>query len=218
VLVLLVLLIATNFGNVKERYKQIEPNLDNYSVAEILFLSFERTKTALLLGDEDNYDAFMLKKKIFASKITILEGRSTFSDAFYYDEEFIKTIAVLKQQYAELDQLSVELLNGTKNRADILSFMDEMEITLVDIQEIIYKIQIRNFTEVKDIIKDNSGKAELFAIISLVLIFLMMFLILKHAFSLKEIVKNKNIFISSIYHEIAGSNAGHRDCGRHHGA
>lgn len=205
VLVLLVLLIATNFGNVKERYKQIEPNLDNYSVAEILFLSFERTKNALLLGDEDNYDDFMLKKKIFASKIAILEGRSTFSDAFYYDEEFIKTIAVLKQQYAELDQLSVELLNGTKTRADILSFMDEMEITLVDIQEIIYKIQIRNFTEVKDIIKDNSGKAELFAIISLVLIFLMMFLILKHAFSLKEIVKNKNIFISSIYHEIAGS-------------
>lgn len=128
VLVLLVLLIATNFGNVKERYKQIEPNLDNYSVAEILFLSFERTKNALLLGDEDNYDAFMLKKKIFASKIAILEGRSTFSDAFYYDEEFIKTIAVLKQQYAELDQLSVELLNGTKTRADILSFMDEMKL------------------------------------------------------------------------------------------
>ncbi|MNG93689.1 HAMP domain-containing histidine kinase [Serratia plymuthica] len=205
VLVLLILLIAVNFGNVKDRYKQIEPNLDNYSVAEILFLSFERTRTALLLGDEDNYDGFMLKKKIFASKIAIIEGRSTFSDSFYYDDEFIKTVAVLKRQYAELDQLGVELRNGTKTRADILSFMDEMEITLVDIQEMIYKIQIRNFTEVKDIIKDNSGKAELFAMFSLVLIFLMMFLILKNAFSLKEIVKNKNIFISSIYHEIAGS-------------
>lgn len=34
---LLILLIAINFGGVKERYKQIEPNLDNYSVAEILF-------------------------------------------------------------------------------------------------------------------------------------------------------------------------------------
>ncbi|CAI2012175.1 sensor histidine kinase [Serratia plymuthica] len=205
VLVLLILLIAVNFGNVKDRYKQIEPNLDNYSVAEILFLSFERTKTALLLGDEDNYDSFMLKKKIFASKIAILESRSTLNDSFYYDEEFIKTVAVLKRQYAELDKLSVELLSGKKNRADILSFMEEMEITLVDIQEMIYKIQIRNFTEVKDIIKDNSGKAELFAMFSLVLIFLMMFLILKNAFSLKEIVKNKNIFISSIYHEIAGS-------------
>ena len=36
---LLILLIAINFGGVKERYKQIEPNLDNYSVAEILFLA-----------------------------------------------------------------------------------------------------------------------------------------------------------------------------------
>lgn len=80
-----------------------------------------------------------------------------------------------------------------------------MEVTLVDIQEVIYKIQIRNFTEVKNIIKDNSGKTELFAMFSLVLIFLMMFLILKNAFSLKKMVKNKNIFISSIYHEIAGS-------------
>ncbi len=204
-LLFLILLISVNFGSVKERYKQIEPSLDNYSVAEILFLSFERTKTALLLGDEDNYDAFLLKKKIFASKIAILENRSTFSDSFYYDKEFIKTLAVLKHQYAELDLLSAGLVDGSKTKADILSFMEEMEITLVDIQEVIYKIQIRNFTEVKDIIKDNSGKAELFAIFSLVLIFLMMFLILKNAFSLKEIIKNKNIFISSIYHEIAGS-------------
>ncbi|VVA50826.1 Autoinducer 2 sensor kinase/phosphatase LuxQ [Serratia ficaria] len=204
-LLLLILLIAVNFGSVKERYKQIEPNLDNYSVAEILFLSFERTKTALLQGEEDNYDSFMLKKKIFASKIAILESRSTLSDSFYYDEEFIKTVAVLKRQYAELDQLSVELLHGKKKRADILSFMDKMEVTLVDIQEVIYKIQIRNFTEVKNIIKDNSGKTELFAMFSLVLIFLMMFLILKNAFSLKKMVKNKNIFIYSIYHEIAGS-------------
>jgi signal transduction histidine kinase len=204
-LLFLILLIAVNFGSVKERYKQIEPNLDNYSVAEILFLSFERTKTALLLGDEDNYDAFLLKKKIFASKIAILENRSTFSDSFYYDKEFIKTLAVLKHQYAELDLLSTGLVDGLKTKADILSFMEEMEITLIDIQEVIYKIQIRNFTEVKDIIKDNSGKAELFAMFSLALIFLMMFLILKNAFSLKEIIKNKNIFISSIYHEIAGS-------------
>ncbi|SMB45052.1 Integral membrane sensor signal transduction histidine kinase [Serratia proteamaculans] len=204
-LLFLILLIAVNFGSVKERYKQIEPNLDNYSVAEILFLSFERSKTALLLSDGDNYDAFLLKKKIFASKIAILENRSTFNDSFYYDNEFIKTLAVLKHQYAELDLLSTGLVDGTKTKADILSFMEEMEITLVDIQEVIYKIQIRNFTEVKDIIKDNSGKAELFAMFSLALIFLMMFLILKNAFSLKEIIKNKNIFISSIYHEIAGS-------------
>ncbi|WP_282677491.1 sensor histidine kinase [Serratia marcescens] len=202
---LLILLIAINFGGVKERYKQIEPNLDNYSVAEILFLAFERTKTALLLSENNDYDAFQIKKKIFYSKIQILESRSTFSDSFYYDDEFIKNVALLKQQYRTLDDLSAGLLVGQKNKADILSYMDDIEGTLVDIQEIIYRIQIKNFTEVKDIIQDNSSKAEMFALFSLILVFLMMFLVLRNAFSLKEIIKNKNIFISSIYHEIAGS-------------
>ncbi|CAI2020298.1 HAMP domain-containing sensor histidine kinase [Serratia marcescens] len=202
---LLILLIAINFGGVKERYKQIEPNLDNYSVAEILFLAFERTKTALLLSENNDYDAFLIKKKIFYSKIQILESRSTFSDSFYYDDEFIKNVALLKQQYRTLDDLSTGLLVGQKNKTDILSYMDDIEGTLVDIQEIIYRIQIKNFTEVKGIIQDNSSKAEMFALFSLILVFLMMFLVLRNAFSLKEIIKNKNIFISSIYHEIAGS-------------
>lgn len=202
---LLILLIAINFGGVKERYKQIEPNLDNYSVAEILFLAFERTKTALLLSENNDYDAFLIKKKIFYSKIQILESRSTFSDSFYYDDEFIKNVVLLKQQYRTLDDLSAGLLVGQKNKADILSYMDDIEGTLVDIQEIIYRIQIKNFTEVKSIIQDNSSKAEMFALFSLMLVFLMMFLVLRNAFSLKEIIKNKNIFISSIYHEIAGS-------------
>jgi signal transduction histidine kinase len=202
---LLILLIAINFGGVKERYKQIEPNLDNYSVAEILFLAFERTKTALLLSENDDYDAFLIKKKIFYSKIQILESRSTFSDSFYYDDEFIKNVALLKQQYLTLGDLSVGLLAGRKSKADILAYMDDIEGTLVDIQEIIYRIQIKNFTEVKGIIQDNSRKAEMFAVLSLILVFLMMFLVVRNAFSLKEIIKNKNIFISSIYHEIAGS-------------
>ncbi|WP_148875000.1 sensor histidine kinase [Serratia marcescens] len=202
---LLILLIAINFGGVKDRYKQIEPNLDNYSVAEILFLAFERTKTALLLSENDDYDAFLIKKKIFYSKIQILESRSTFSDSFYYDAEFIKNVALLKQQYRTLSDLSAGLLTGRKSKADILAYMDDIEVTLVDIQEIIYRIQIKNFTEVKGIIQDNSRKAEMFAILSLILVFLMMFLVVRNAFSLKEIIKNKNIFISSIYHEIAGS-------------
>ncbi|BEM40892.1 hypothetical protein SME10J_46190 [Serratia marcescens] len=202
---LLILLIAINFGGVKERYKQIEPNLDNYSVAEILFLAFERTKTALLLSENDDYDAFLIKKKIFYSKIQIMESRSTFSDSFYYDDEFIKNVALLKQQYRTLGDLSVGLLAGRKSKADILAYMDDIEGTLVDIQEIIYRIQIKNFTEVKGIIQDNSRKAEMFAVLSLILVFLMMFLVVRNAFSLKEIIKNKNIFISSIYHEIAGS-------------
>lgn len=75
-------------------------------------------------------------KKIFYSKIQILESRSTFSDSFYYDDEFIKNVALLKQQYRTLDDLSAGLLVGQKNKADILSYMDDIEGTLVDIRRL----------------------------------------------------------------------------------
>ena len=41
-----------------------------------------------------------------------------------------------KQQYRTLDDLSAGLLVGQKNKADILSYMDDIEGTLVDIQEV----------------------------------------------------------------------------------
>lgn len=202
---LLILLIAVNFGGVKDRYKEIEPNLDNYSAAEILFLSFERSRSSFLLSDKYNISLYIMKKSIFGSKINILENRSMFTDSFYHDEEFLKLVNKLRSQYETLNGLSVGYENGVNSKDDILSFMDEMEMTLIDLQEIIYKIQIRNFTEVKDIIKDNSGKAEMFAVLSLILLFLMMFIIIRSAISAKNLVKKKNLFISSIYHELASS-------------
>ena len=132
------------------------------------------------------------------------ESRSTFSDSFYYDDEFIKNVALLKQQYRTLDNLSAGLLVGQKTRRTF-SLIWMISRARWSISEIIYRIQIKNFTEVKGIIQDNSSKAEMFALFSLILVFLMMFPVLRNAFSLKEIIKNKNIFISSIYHEIAGS-------------
>lgn len=53
-----VTLIVVSFDNVKNRYKEIEPNLDNYSTAEVLLLSFEHMKTALLKSDGMDLDDF----------------------------------------------------------------------------------------------------------------------------------------------------------------
>ncbi|MEX0634833.1 hypothetical protein M8494_35595 [Serratia ureilytica] len=166
-------------------------------MAEILFLAFERTKTALLLSENNDYDAFQIKRKSSAGKTRSAESRSTFSDSFYYDDEFIKNVALLKQQYCTLDDLSAGLLVGRKNKADILSYMDDIEGTLVDIREIIYRIQIKKLYRSE---RHHPGEFEqsrdVRPLFSLILVFLMMFLVLRNAFSLKEIIKNKNIFIS----------------------
>lgn len=80
-----------------------------------------------------------------------------------------------------------------------------MDPDLLDLQEVIFNIHIRNFSEIKEIIKDNSVKAECLTIVSLGLFFLMIGIILRGSYSLKKIIKEKNIFISSIYHELASS-------------
>ncbi|MCX0502141.1 sensor histidine kinase, partial [Erwinia billingiae] len=41
-----VVVTIDKFNGIKDQYASMEPNLDNYSTAEILFLAFERTRTA----------------------------------------------------------------------------------------------------------------------------------------------------------------------------
>ncbi|KEY60687.1 sensor histidine kinase KdpD [Serratia sp. DD3] len=205
ILALSMVLIAISFEKVKYRYNEIEPNLDNYSAAEILYLSFERIKTSLLLSDNEMFDEFETKLNLFKSKINILEGRSTYSGAFYHDDEFLGIILKLKKQTEKLDIYSKQFINGEVRKDYILDYMSEMEDSIIDLQEVIYKIQIANFNEVKEIIKDNSGKAEFFAIISLILLSAILILITRNSMNLREVIKKKNLFISSIYHELASS-------------
>ena len=77
-----------------------------------------RSKENLLLEDSDPGEPFDLQR------------------LFYYDDEFIKNVALLKQQYRTLDNLSAGLLVGQKNKADILAYMDDIEGTLVDIRKL----------------------------------------------------------------------------------
>ncbi len=203
--IFLVSLIAESFGNVKNRYKEIEPNLDNYSAAEVLILSFERMRTALLSSNDKDFDAFFLKKQIFKSKINILNNKSSFSNAFFYDDDFLKKIKELKKKESIMDNLFIKLSNGEIDKTVLLSFMNEMEFILIDLQEIVYAIQIKNFNEVKTIIENNSNKTEILAISSLILILLVLVITIRTIYFLKEIIKKKNLFISSIYHELAFS-------------
>lgn len=204
-LALSVTLIVVSFDNVKNRYKEIEPNLDNYSTAEVLLLSFEHMKTALLKSDGNHLDEFFLRKDIFDSKIKILNDSSPYSSAFSYDKEFLNVQDELSRNEDILTTLTNKLSKGAASKDEVLNLMDEMDSTLLDLQEVIYKIQIRNFNEVKKIIKDNTGKAESLSFVSLVLLFLMVVIILRNAYSLREVIKKKNLFISAIYHELASS-------------
>ncbi|WP_312242638.1 HAMP domain-containing sensor histidine kinase [Pantoea sp.] len=201
-LIVSVSLVAVNFNMVKGRYHEIEPNLDNYSAGEILSLSFEKARTALLLGD---YDDYLIKTKVIGSKIKILESRATLSDTFYHSEEFLKDLDKLKVQYNRLKELNLKLMDNHLESSVILGFMDLMDSTIIELLEVIYKIQISNFNEVKDIIDSNLKKAEWFSFLSLFLGFLMIFVVLCDVFYLRDLLRKKNLFISSIYHELASS-------------
>lgn len=200
-----ILFMALHFNSINNRYNEIEPKLDNYSDAEILLLSFERLKTALVQSNNNKLDDYLLKMTVFKSKIRILENKSMPKGSFYHDEELIKIKDELNKKTSHLQNMSIELENGNVSKLQAIDYMNEIESTLIDLQEVIYKIQIRNFNEVKKIIKDNTEKAEGLALLSLILILFIFGMTIKSYYFFRKIIKKKNLFISSIHHELAGS-------------
>ncbi|WP_289347184.1 sensor histidine kinase [Pantoea stewartii] len=205
IFIIAVSMTLKSFNEIKERYKDIEPNLDNYSAAEVLFISLERMKNSLFYDVESGNRSFIIKKKIFDSKIKILENKSNHSNSFFYDADFLNKISILKNQSLHLDTLYAEMAIKKITNNDLLNFLDKMEPNLIDLQEIIYRIQIYNFNETKTIIQDNTSQTEILAIICLTLFFIIITILLGSFINLKRVVKEKNIFISSIYHELSTS-------------
>lgn len=198
-----VVVTIDKFNGIKDQYASMEPNLDNYSTAEILFLAFERTRTAAY--DEDNPDNFSIKKSIFDSKVHILKNKSININSFYYEEDFLAKLNKLETQSEELSRIYEKNTPYKNRKEEILKKMDSIQPTLIDLQEIIYRIQIRNFNKIKSIIQDNSSYTEATALASICLLFLLMLLLWKHISKLKASLREKNIFISAIYHELSGS-------------
>ncbi|MBQ0956885.1 hypothetical protein [Serratia symbiotica] len=100
---IVITLTVIKFNNIKEQYQNLDPNLDNYSIAEIIFLSFERLKNSILdLSDGSNV---LSKKSIFDSKIEILKSNSLNTKSFFKDEDFSTSINKLIKQSTELDKI-----------------------------------------------------------------------------------------------------------------
>lgn len=200
-----IFMTLTGFNEIKNKYKEIEPNLDNYAAAELIFLSFERMRTSLFYNDNGQNKIFLIKKQIFDSKIKILEIRSENKDAFFYDKTFIEEMDILKTQSSQLELLYASMASKKISRDELLVFLDEMESTLVDLQEVIYKIQIYHFNRTKGIIQNSANQTEMLAIICLSLLFIIITFLWIHFRKLNKTLKEKNIFISSVYHELSGS-------------
>ena len=190
------------FNEIKNQYKSIEPNLDNYSTAEILFLAFERTRTSVYQTEKP--DNFETKKSVFDSKVRILKNKSLRINSFYYEPDFLSALELLEKQSAELSKLN-EATTASERKDVLLQQMNKMQPTLINLQEIIYRIQIRNFNTIKSLIVDNSSYTELAALSSIVLLFTLIILLWVHIARLNSAIKGKNIFISAIYHELSGS-------------
>ncbi|MCX8959125.1 sensor histidine kinase [Erwinia psidii] len=191
------------FNEIKKQFDVIEPNLDNYSAAEVLFLSFERMRSAVL-ADGVN-DKFALKKKIFDSKIYILEIKSDFSKSFFFDEQFISQLKKLKSQSVELNNIYNQSISVIQKKQQILFQLNQMESLLINFQETIYRIQIKNFSQTKNIIRDNSSNTEYLALFCLALVFIVIVVLHTNINRLRKALVEKNIFISSIYHELSTS-------------
>jgi signal transduction histidine kinase len=97
------------------------------------------------------------------------------------------------------------MYTGKISESAILDSLDKIEMTIIDLQEVSYRIQVKNFTEVKKIIKISAERAEIFGVLFLIVIIVMIISVIKHSLSLAEIIKRKNLFISSIHHELANS-------------
>jgi len=190
------------FNEIKNQYKSIEPNLDNYSTAEILFLAFERTRTSVYQTEKP--DNFETKKSVFDSKVRILKNKSLRINSFYYEPDFLSALELLEKQSAELSRLNEET-TASKRKDVLLQQMNKIQPTLINLQEIIYRIQIRNFNTIKSLIMDNSSYTELAALFCIVLLFTLIILLWVHITRLNSAIRGKNIFISAIYHELSGS-------------
>lgn len=201
--VIAVFLTVEKFNGIEEQYKSMEPNLDNYSTAEILFLAFERSRIAVYHVDQPA--DFEIKKSIFDSKLNILKNKSQTVNSFYYGNDFLNILNTLQTQNAELDQLYAAQAPGNARLAAVLKKMDEIQPTLIDLQEIIYRIQIEKFNKITEIIHDNSSCTELAALASIFLLFALVSLLWRHITKLKTTINDKNIFISAIYHELSAS-------------
>lgn len=195
-----VLTMVIDSLSVREQYKKIEPNLDNYSMAEMLYLSLEKAKNSLLVDEH-----FEIQRKVFLGRLLIIENRTKDDGSYRADTDFSSALINIKQKVEEGDALFVKFNNKQLSKSEMLDYLNELEQYVIDLQEAIFNIQVKNFKNVQLFIKNNELKLDFLAFISIFCIVSLAFLVKKYSAAMESILRKKNIFISSIYHELAGS-------------
>lgn len=200
-LIVFFFIITINFIDIKNRYHEIEPNLADYATAEVIMLSFEKMKTHLLISSVHEDDEFINNKEVFKSKIKILKNKSELNDNFFYNKKIIDITNDLLIKLNSFDYLYKKYKQYIVSKKELISLIEIIELDLVNLQEVIYEVQISKFNDIKSSVIKNSDISSKFAVVSFILLILIIF----NMFSLQQTLKKKNIFISSIYHELSSS-------------
>ncbi|HAN4744595.1 TPA: HAMP domain-containing histidine kinase [Escherichia coli] len=185
----------------REHYRKIEPNIDNYSMAEMLYLSLEKSKNAFIT-DNANFEQ---QRKVFIGRLRIIEKRTQGDES--YRENFLFTSSLMELQ--NQINLGNAILMGYEqkklSKSDVLRYFDDLENCVLDLQEAIYTIQVDNFKIIQEYVKSHGTKINFLIAISLLCIAVIIMVIIKYSSDMERVLQQKNIFISSIYHELAGS-------------
>ncbi|HGJ5890441.1 MAG TPA: sensor histidine kinase [Arsenophonus apicola] len=164
-------------------------------------LSFEKMKTHLLISSVHEDDEFINNKEVFKSKIKILKNKSELNDNFFYNKKIIDITNDLLIKLNSFDYLYKKYKQYIVSKKELISLIEIIELDLVNLQEVIYEVQISKFNDIKSSVIKNSDISSKFAVVSFILLILIIF----NMFSLQQTLKKKNIFISSIYHELSSS-------------
>ncbi|EHA9278227.1 HAMP domain-containing histidine kinase [Salmonella enterica subsp. enterica serovar Shubra] len=196
-----VLAIMIDSFFVREQYKKIEPNLDNYSMAEMLYLSLEKSKNAFIVDDVN----FELQRKVFIGRLRVIEQRTQESESYRENSAFTQSLMALQNQINLGDVVFREYKQKKISKSDVLRYFDDLEYCVLDLQEAIYTIQVGNFKRIQSYVELYGVNIYFLIIISLLCIAFIIVITIKYSAAMERVLQKKNIFISSIYHELAGS-------------
>ncbi|TQO04787.1 UNVERIFIED_ORG: histidine kinase/DNA gyrase B/HSP90-like ATPase [Citrobacter freundii] len=196
ILIAAVFTIIIDSISVRKQYKKIEPNLDNYSMAEMLYLSLEKSRSALVLGGN-----FEHQRKVFIGRLNIIDERTKDNESYRSDPAFVSALSTLR---TTVDKYS-PVVSKQSSYENALMYLDQLEEDVLDLQESVYAIQVKDFKSIQNLIKGKDLKlnflicASLFSIISIIL------LVVRYSSAMEGVLRKKNVFISSLYHELASS-------------
>ncbi|WP_106078031.1 sensor histidine kinase [Chromobacterium amazonense] len=201
------------YNRVRFAYESLKPQLINYSAIDALSISYERYALSVLYPikiSQNDMEEISIKKSIFESKIEYLKSDVPFTSLFRQNEEYHKILIEISKLNKNIGNMISIKSNKEVSRVDIANKLDEMRDLINELQEVTYKDQVKEFSGLLYVLDVNS-KDILFYSTSCILILFLLCIVL--SFNLnktrrlltdyKKAIAEKNIFISTIRHEMA---------------